>query len=62
MKRAKEGCKDNGDGNVKVAGEKEGEGSKGMAMAIVTRMVGEWSVTATKRSMATAMRVVSKQR
>ncbi len=47
---------------MRVAGIKEGKGSKAMAMAMAARMVGEWSATETKRSMATAMRVVGKQR
>ncbi len=47
--------------NVRVAGNKEGEGSKAMAMVMMTRMAGEWSATATKRSMAMATRVAGKQ-
>ncbi len=61
-KKGKGGCKGNGDGNVRVAGNKEGKGSKAMAMAMATRMAGKWSVMATMRSMATATRVVGKQR
>jgi hypothetical protein len=61
-KKAREGCKGNGDGNVRVAGDKGGKGSKGMVMSMVTRMVGEWSAMATKRLMATAKRVAGKQR
>jgi hypothetical protein len=41
------GGKGNGDGNVRVVGNKEDKGSK--AMALATRMVGKWTVTATKR-------------
>jgi hypothetical protein len=40
--------KGNVDGNVRVVGNKEDEGSK--AMALATRMVGEWTVMATKRA------------
>jgi hypothetical protein len=63
MKKAREGCKGNGDGNVRVAGDKRGKGSKvvAMAMAMATSMAGEWSVTTAKRLMAMAMRVVGKQ-
>jgi hypothetical protein len=48
---------------VRVAGDKEGKGSKAMAMAMVmaTRMAGKWSAMATKKSRAMAMRVVGKQ-
>ncbi len=60
-KKAREGCKGNGNGDVWVAGNKEGKGSKAMTMAMATRMVGEWSATMAKRSMVTAMRVVGKQ-
>jgi hypothetical protein len=61
---AREGCKGNGDGDVRVAGNKECKGSKAMAMAMAmaTRMAGKWSATATKRSMATATRVAGKRR
>jgi hypothetical protein len=62
MKKAREGCKGNGDGNVRVVGNKEGKGSKVMAMAMATRMAGTWSATATKRLMAMATRVAAKQR
>ncbi len=41
MKKAREGCKGNGDGDVRVAGDEEGEGSKMMAMTMATRMAGE---------------------
>ncbi len=40
---------------MRVAGNKEGEGGKAMAMA--TRMAGKWTATVTKRAMAMAMRV-----
>jgi hypothetical protein len=50
----------NGDGDVRVAGDEEGEGT--MAMAMATRMVGEWSAMAMKRAMAMGTRVVGKQR
>jgi hypothetical protein len=45
---------------MRVAGNKEGEGVKVMAMA--TRIAGEWTATATKRAMVTATRVVGEQR
>jgi hypothetical protein len=60
-KKAGEGCKGNGDGNVKVAGDKEGKSSKAMATAMATRMAGEWSATAMKRLMAMVTRVAGKQ-
>jgi hypothetical protein len=41
---------------MRMAGNEEGEDSKVMAMA--TRMADEWTVTARKRAMATATRVV----
>jgi hypothetical protein len=44
---------------MRVAGNKEGEGGKAMAMAI--RMAGEWTVTARKRVMSIMARVVGKQ-
>ncbi len=44
---------------MRVAGNKEGEGSKAMAMA--TRMAGEWTAMETKRAMVKAMRVAGKQ-
>ncbi len=42
-KKAREGCKGNDDGHVRVAGNKEGKGSKAMAMAVAmaTRMAGK---------------------
>ncbi len=43
---------------MRVAGDEEGEDGK--AMAIATRMVGEWTVTARKRAMVIAMRVAGK--
>jgi hypothetical protein len=55
-------CKGNGDGDVRVAGDEEDEGSKAIAMAMATRMEGEWSATAMKRLMATATRVAGKRR
>jgi hypothetical protein len=42
----------------RVAGDEEGEDGK--VMAKVTRMAGEWTVTARKRAMATATRVAGK--
>ncbi len=54
------GSKGNGNDNVRMAGKEEGEGSK--AMGLVTRMVGEWTATATKKAMVTATRVVGEQR
>ncbi len=36
---------------MRVAGDEEGKGGKAMSMA--TRIVGKWTVTATKRVMAT---------
>ena len=45
---------------MRVAGDKEGKGSKVMAMAMATRMVGKWTATATKRVMVTATRVAGK--
>ncbi len=40
-KKAREGCKDNGDIDVRVAGDKEGEGSKAMVMAMAIRVAGK---------------------
>ncbi len=60
-KKAREGCKGNGNGDVRVAGNEEGKGSKVVAMAMATRMAGKWSETATKSSMVTATRVAGKQ-
>ncbi len=45
---------------MRVVGDKEGKGIKAMAMAMATRMAGEWSATATNRLMATATRVGGK--
>jgi hypothetical protein len=45
---------------MRVAGDGQGKGNKGMAMA--TRITGERTATATKRMMLTAMRVAGKQR
>ncbi len=59
-KKAREGCKGNGDANVRVAGNKEGKGSKAMAMVMATRMAGKWSATAMTRLMALATRVAGK--
>ena len=61
-KKAREGCKRNGDGNVRVAGNEEGKGRKAIAMAMATKMAGKCCVMGTKRSMAMATRVVGKQR
>ncbi len=47
---------------MRVAGDKEGKGSKAMTMAMAARMAGKWSAIAKKRSMATVTRVVGKQR
>jgi hypothetical protein len=44
---------------IRVAGDKEGE--VGRAMAMATRMVGEWTATATKWAVATATRVAGKR-
>ncbi len=60
-KKDKRGLQRHGDGNVRVAGNKEGEGSKAMAKAMVIRMAGKWSATMTKRLMAMATRVADKQ-
>ncbi len=48
-KKAREGCKGNGDSDVRVAGNIEGEGSKAMVMAMAIRVAGEWSATAKKK-------------
>ncbi len=61
-KKAREVCKGNDNGNVRVAGDEEGKGSKATAMAMATRMVGKWSATAMKRVIATATRVAGKPR
>ncbi len=53
------GRKGNDNGNVRVSGKKEGKGSK--AMVVGTRMVGKWTVTATKRVMVMARRMVGEQ-
>jgi hypothetical protein len=45
---------------MRVAGNKEGEGNKAMAMA--TRIAGKWTAMVTKMVMATATRVAGKQR
>ncbi len=45
---------------MRVAGDEEGIGNKAMAMA--TRIVGEWTATATKRAMVTGTRVGGEQR
>jgi hypothetical protein len=60
-KKAREGCKGNGDSDVRVAGDKEGERSKAMVMAMAIRVAGEWSATAKKKLMATATRVAGKR-
>jgi hypothetical protein len=44
---------------MRVAGNEEGEGDKAMAMA--TRIAGEWTATATKKAMVTVMRVAGKR-
>jgi hypothetical protein len=44
---------------MRVGGNKEGEGGK--AMAMLTRIAGNWTVMETKRVMVTATRVVGKQ-
>ncbi len=59
---AREGCKGNGNGDVRVVGNKESKGSKAMVIAMATRRAGEWSAMATKRLMAMVTRVVGKQR
>ncbi len=38
-----------------VVGDKEGKGN--MVMAMATKIAGEWTATATKRVMVTALRV-----
>ncbi len=45
---------------MRVGGDEEGEGDKAMAMA--TRIAGEWTATATKRAMVTATRVAGERR
>jgi hypothetical protein len=60
-KKAREGCKGNDDSNVRVAGDKEGEGSKAMVMAMAIRAAGKWSATAKKKLMATVTRVAGKR-
>ncbi len=45
---------------MRVAGNKEGEGSKAMAMA--TRMEGKWMASATKRVMAMKTREAGKEK
>ncbi len=47
---------------MRVTGNEEGKGSKAMAMAMATRMAGNRSAMATRRSMATATRLAGKQR
>jgi hypothetical protein len=44
---------------MSVAGSKEGDGSK--AMAMTTKIVGKWTATATKIAMATKTMVEGKQ-
>jgi hypothetical protein len=44
---------------MRVASDKEGKGDKAMAMVI--RIAGEWTATATKRAMVMARRVAGKQ-
>jgi hypothetical protein len=44
---------------MRVVGMKEGEGSKAMAMA--TRVAGEWRTTMTTRAMVTKMREASEE-
>jgi hypothetical protein len=44
---------------MRVAGDKEGEGSKAMTMA--TRVAGEWTGMATKRAVLTATREACKE-
>ncbi len=44
---------------MRVAGDEEGKGGKAMAMA--TRMVGEWTVLVRKRAKATATRVAGRR-
>ncbi len=60
-KRAKDGCKGNGDSDVRVAGSKDGKGSKVMAMVMAKSMAGKWSATAMKKLMAKVRRVAGKQ-
>jgi hypothetical protein len=44
---------------MRVTDDEEGEDGKALAMA--TRMAGEWTVTARKRAMAAATRVAGKR-
>jgi hypothetical protein len=44
---------------MRVVGNEEGKSGKAMAMA--TRMAGEWTATATKSAMAMATRVAGEQ-
>jgi hypothetical protein len=44
---------------MRVAGDKKGKGNKAMVMA--TRIVGEWTATATKRAIVMATRVADEQ-
>ncbi len=61
-KKAREGCKGNGDRDVRVAGNKEGEGSKIMVVAMAIRVAGEWSAAAKKKLMAMVTRMAGKRR
>jgi hypothetical protein len=45
---------------MRMAADEEGKGNKAIAMA--TRIAGEWTATVTKRAMVMAMRVAGKQR
>jgi hypothetical protein len=45
---------------MRVAGDKEGEGTKATVMA--TRIAGEWSVTVMKKAMVTVTRVAGERR
>ncbi len=54
------GGKGNGNGNVRVVGKEEDKGRK--AMALVTRVAGEWTAMEMKRVMAISTRVAGEQR
>jgi hypothetical protein len=55
-----EGGKSNDNGDVRVTGKEDEEGSR--VMVLVTRMAGDWTATATKRAIATATWVAGKRR
>ncbi len=47
-KKAREGCKGNGDGHVRVGGNKESKGSKAMAMAMAMMILTSSQVRSLK--------------